>query len=228
MYDEPLKTREYNGQPVRSTIYRGQVWWSIKDVARALDIDETATALFWQLQEDEKNNPSFLTEKGRQYLRCCNRKGMLYLIGKSENGEAFQQWVETRFKRELAAKMEKIDGLRQAGRDEEKQPDSGACDVQLEPDDTGMVTPTQIGKALGITAQQVNYLMVAVGMQKTVMDLNRKRYLLTAVGKHFGVVRRVNKANGEETGQVLWDQSVVGIVAAKNRSVERNAKGVGI
>lgn len=88
------------------------------------------------------------------------------------------------------------------------------CDLLAEfqialpsPNNEALLTPTEIGRKFGRSAQQVNLRLS--GMKLQVREGSQWR--LTEAGKKFGVLLDVNKAHGNGTPvqQIKWRESVI-------------------
>lgn len=193
-----LNTYEFNGKPIRMIKdMDGRMWWALKDLAAALQVDDENASWWLRLGPDERDTKSFLSDGGRQYLRMVNRDGVRRMLADSLVEYDFKQWANRVFKHVTAARK--------------KENSTRNTD--------NLLTPTKIGEAMGgLSAQQVNQLLVNIGMQRAVMDFNKRRYTLTDVGRVFGVVSTIKKKNAEEVDSVLWQQPVINLLEARLRA----------
>lgn len=203
-----LTTYDFNGHQIRTIKdINGAVWWGMKDLIAALELEETATRWWLWLECEEKDNKSFLGPGGRQYMRMINRDGIRKMLKDSPVASDFKRW---------AAGLFRINSAGQAEKREIKKPLSDS-----------LLTPTKIGQAVGgVSAQQVNQLLVNLGMQRPVKDYNKKRYLLTKAGEALGVTTIICKQNNEETTSVMWKRPIINLVAARLRAERRNSQHV--
>jgi anti-repressor protein len=84
----------HTGQPVRTVVRNGAVWWVAADVAAVLDIGRTHDAVR-SLDEDEKGTETVRTPGGEQSVTVINEPGLYSLILRSRKREAraFKRWV---------------------------------------------------------------------------------------------------------------------------------------
>jgi len=75
-----------------------------------------------------------------------------------------------------------------------------------------LLTPTDIGKRLGVSPQLVNVLLIECDLQISYRDLHNKLcYELTEEGKHFGEYTDTGKryTDGTPIRQIKWNASVI-------------------
>jgi hypothetical protein len=195
-----VSMHEFKGHRIRTIKdMNGHVWWGLKDVVSALELGDTPTRWYWWLEDVEKDNKSYLASGGRQYLRMVNRSGLNKMLADSPVEEDFKAWANGLFARQT------------------RPPAAMDC----------LYTPTRIGEAVGgLSAQQVNQLLCRLGMQMPVMDFNRKRYVLTPVGKALGVAQTFRKENNEEGDSVMWRKPIINLLASRLRAEKRNSQHV--
>lgn len=199
-----VATYDFNSHQIRTIkCIDGRVWWGMKDLIVALELEETATRWWLWLECNEKCNKSFLGRGGRQYLRVVSRAGVYKMLKDSPVSSDFKCWAAGIFRGKSAGPP-------------------GKKEI-LTPSSDGLLTATSIGQAIGgVSAQQVNQLLINLGMQRPVMDFNKKRYLLTDVGRVLGVTTIILKENGEEVSSVMWNKDIINLVEARMRAEKRN------
>lgn len=194
---------EFCGNSIRTiTDSYGSLWWCLKDLVNALNLDATTTEYWLFLEPHEKSNKAFLSSEGRQYLRMINHDGLFRLLVDSPVADAFIRWEDDTI----------VNFSNPAGKKE-------IFHKQME----NLLTPTKIGMLIGgLSAQRVNQILEDIGMQRSLMDFDKRRYLLTDVGKAFGVMTTVVKNNGEDVSSVMWREPIVNLVAARLREENRD------
>lgn len=193
-----LTIHNFQGKTIRAiTDGSRRTWWSIKDILAAIDSPESPAAWWNRLDGDQKENMAFIGPQGRQYLRVISIQGLRRIVDAAPDKGPLMRLVEGALKEGRTA--------------------AGGLSENFK-----MLTPTQIGAALGgITPQTVNALLVRLGMQRPVMDFNRKRYLLTDVGRIAGIETAVKKENGEEVVNIMWKATVINLISAKAQAEQR-------
>jgi hypothetical protein len=202
-----LTTHNFNGQTIRMITGIDGEWFGLKDVVRALQLEEPPIVWWSMFDDSERKNKSILCRDGRQYLRVVNRDGVRKMLDQSPVAIDFKRWAEG-----------------ELGKNSDYTPIKPASADATSTNSGGLLTPTKIGQAIGgLSAQQVNKLLVDLGMQQPLNDFDKRRYMLTEVGQLLGVTMAVKKNNNEEVDSVLWKEPIIKLVGALARAEQRTS-----